>query len=34
LRCAIKKEDFYDFKTDILEKFDHLISIEKFGNKL
>ena len=34
LRCAVKKGDFYDFKTDILEKFDHLISIEKFGNKL
>ena len=34
LRCAIKKEDFYDFKTDILEKFDYLISIEKLGNKL
>ena len=34
LRCAVKKEDFYDFKTDILEKFDHLIGIEKFGNKL
>ena len=34
LRYVIKKEDFYDFKTDIFEKFEHLISIEKFGNKL
>ena len=34
LRCAIKKEDFYDFKTDILEKFDYLIRIEDLGNKL
>ena len=34
LRYAIKKENFYDFKTDILEKFEHLIQIENFGNKL
>ena len=34
LRYVIKKEDFYDFKTDVLEKFEHLIEIENFGNKL
>ena len=34
LRYVIKKEDFYDFKTDIFEKFEYLISTEKFGNKL
>ena len=32
LRYVIKKEDFYDFETDILEKFDHLIKIENFSN--
>ena len=34
LRYIVKKDDFYNFKTDILEKFNHLIEIEKFGNKL
>ncbi|MDA7562271.1 16S rRNA (cytosine(1402)-N(4))-methyltransferase RsmH [Candidatus Pelagibacter sp.] len=34
LRYVIKKEDFYDFETDILEKFNHLIKIENFSNKL
>ena len=34
LRYVIKKEDFYDFETDIFEKFEYLISTEKFGNKL
>ena len=34
LRYIIKKEDFYNFKTDILDKFQHLIEIENFGNKL
>ena len=34
LRYVIKKEDFYDFETDILEKFDHLIKIENFSQKL
>ena len=34
LRYVIKKEDFYDFETDILEKFDHLIKIENFSKKL
>ena len=34
LRYAIKKDDFYDFKTDVLEQFSSLIEIENFGNKL
>ena len=34
LRYVIKKEDFYDFETDIMEKFDHLIKIENFSKKL
>ena len=34
LRYAIKKTDFYDFKTDILDQFSNLIEIENFGKKL
>jgi 16S rRNA (cytosine1402-N4)-methyltransferase len=34
LRYAIKKENFYEFKTDIENKFEHLLNIENFGNKL
>ena len=34
LRYAIKKEDFYDFETDILEKFSNLIEIENLSKKL
>jgi 16S rRNA (cytosine1402-N4)-methyltransferase len=34
LRYMIKKDNLYDFETDILEKFKHLIEIENFGNKL
>ena len=34
LRYVIKKENFYDFETDIFEKFDHLIKIENFSQKL
>jgi len=34
LRYVIKKENFYDFETDIIEKFDHLIKIEDFSKKL
>ena len=34
LRYAIKKTDFYDFKTDILDQFSSLMEIENFGNKL
>ena len=30
----LKKDDFYEFETDILKKFDNLIKIENFGNKL
>ena len=34
LRYALKKSDFYNFKTDIFKKFEMLIEIEKLGNKL
>ena len=34
LRYIIKKSNSYDFETDILDKFKHLIDIENFGNKL
>ena len=34
LRSAIKQEEFYDFETDILEKFKYLIDIEKYSQKL
>jgi len=34
LRYAIKQEDFYDFETDILNKFKHLIEIENYSKKL
>ena len=34
LRYVIKKNDFYNFETDILKKFEHLIEIENFGNNL
>ena len=34
LRCLIKRENFYDFKTDILEKFKDLIEIENLGLNL
>ena len=34
LRYGIKKKEFYDFETDIFEKFDHLIEIENLGKKL
>ncbi len=34
LRYIVKKDDFYNFKTDILKKFEYLIEIENFGNKL
>tara|TARA_B100000780_G_scaffold158094_1_gene110564 strand:+ start:32 stop:1042 length:1011 start_codon:yes stop_codon:yes gene_type:complete len=34
LRYVIKKEEFYDFETDILDKFKHLIEIENFSKKL
>ena len=34
LRYAIKKENFYNFETDILDKFKNLIEIENFSKKL
>ena len=34
LRYAIKKKDFYNFKTDIFEKFNNLIEIENLDRKL
>ena len=34
LRYAIKKNNFYNFKTDIFEKFKHLIEIENLDQKL
>ena len=34
LRYAIKKDDFYDFETDIFDQFKNLIEIEGFGDKL
>jgi len=33
-RYVIKKKDFYDFDTDVKEKFRNLIEIENFGEKL
>ena len=33
-RYVIKKDNFYNFKTDIEEKFKNLIEIENFGEKL
>ena len=34
LRYVIKKDDFYEFSTDIFKKFEYLIEIEKIGQKL
>ena len=34
LRYGIKKSDFHDFETDILDQFKNLIEIENFGDKL
>ena len=34
LRYAIKRENFYDFETDILDKFKNLIEIENFSKNL
>ena len=34
LRYVIKKKNFYNFDTDLAEKFDYLIKIEKFGDIL
>ena len=34
LRYIIKKNNFYDFETDIYEKFEYLIKVENIGKKL
>ena len=34
LRFVIKKKNFYEFETDIFKKFQDLIEIENYGNKL
>ena len=34
LRYVIKKRNFYNFNSDILEKFKNLIEIEDLGDKL
>ena len=34
LRYVIKKDDFYDFKTDILDRFNYMIEIENYSKKL
>ena len=34
LRYVIKKNNFYEFETDILKKFEYLLKIEKIGNNL
>ncbi len=34
LRYMIKKDNSYNFETDILNEFRNLIEIENFGNKL
>ena len=34
LRYVLKKKDFYEFETDIFEKFKYLLNIETFGDKL
>jgi len=34
LRYVIKKENFYDFDTDILDKFNYLIEIENYSKKI
>ena len=34
LRYVVKKKEFYNFETNIKEKFQNLIEIENYGNKL
>ena len=34
VKNSTKEEDFYDFETDILDKFSSLIEIENFSKKL
>ena len=31
LRYLIKKDNFYNFETDITKKFDYLLKLEEFG---
>ena len=34
LRYIIKKDEFYNFETDVIKKFGYLLEVENFGNKL
>ena len=34
LRYIIKKDESYNFETDVIKKFEYLLDIENFGNKL
>ena len=34
LRYVVKKEDFFNFETDILDKFNYLLEIENYSKKL
>ena len=34
LRYAVKTQDFYEFETDILDKFKYLLDIENYSKKL
>ena len=34
LRYFIKKDDFYNFETDIFKKFEYLLKIENYGKNL
>ena len=34
LRYVVKKHDFYNFETDVFNKFKYLLEIENYGNKL
>ena len=34
LRYVVKKHNFYNFETDVFDKFKYLLEIENYGNKL
>ena len=34
LRYIIKKDEFYNFETDVMKKFEYLLEVENLGNKL
>ena len=34
LRYLVKRDDSYNFETDILKKFEYLLKIEAFGDRL